>query len=157
LLVLMKLRMAVITELLLGKCGISSAHVSQIIITWVKMLAATLRAIIFWPSKKVIRQNLPKALEDCQHLCTTGGIENCIERPHNLKLKAIIWTNDRKHNTIHVIVGITPNGAISCQRHGVVGPLTRRLPGNSFFLYLVESNDLIKANKGFTIQEEYLP
>ena len=44
-LVLMKLHMTIITES--DIFGIS-AQVSQIINTWVKMLAATLRPLIFW-------------------------------------------------------------------------------------------------------------
>ena len=68
LLLLMTLRMVIITELLSGIFGISSAQVSQRINTCLKMLAATLHPLIFWPSKQMIRQHLPKALEDYQHV-----------------------------------------------------------------------------------------
>ena len=63
-LVLMKLRMVINTELLLDVFGISSAHVSQIINTWVKMLTATLCSLIFLLSKQMILQYLSKDLKD---------------------------------------------------------------------------------------------
>jgi len=101
LLVLMKMGMAIITELLSGIFGISSAQASQIINTWVKMLA-TLLPLIFWPSKQVIRQYLPKALEDHQHLqCTIGCIEIFIECPRDLKLQVFTLSDYyKKKNTI---------------------------------------------------------
>ena len=57
----------------------------RIINTWVKMLAATLRPLIFWPSKQVIRQHVQKAVENYQHLrCTISCTKMFIERPHYL-------------------------------------------------------------------------
>ena len=68
LLVLMKLCIVIITELLSDIFGISSVQFSPIINTWMKILAATLHPLIFWPSKLVICQHVPKALKDYQHL-----------------------------------------------------------------------------------------
>jgi len=61
------------------------------------MLGAILRPLIIWPSKQVICQHLPKALEDYQHLrCIMGCTENFIEHPRDLKLQAIT-RNDYKN------------------------------------------------------------
>jgi len=118
---------AIITESLSGIFEIVS---SQIIKIWVKMLAATLHPLMFWPSKQVIRKHLPKAPKDYQHLqCTIGCTENFTERLRELELQAFTWSDYK--NTRTFCVCITPNGAISfCHRHGVGRPLTRRSPGN---------------------------
>ena len=89
---LMKLRIGIITELLSGIFGISSAQISQIINIPVKMLTATLHStssdlLVIKTSDKSKSSN---ALEDYQYLqCTKCCIEILIERPRDLELHAI--------------------------------------------------------------------
>jgi len=91
--------MAIITELLSSIFGISPVQVSQIINTRVKMVAATLRPLIFRSSKQVIRQHL-KSLEDYQHLrCTIDCTLIFIEHPRDLELQAIKWSDYKKNTT----------------------------------------------------------
>ena len=157
----MKLWMAIITELRSGIFGISLTQVSQIINTWVKMLAAILRTLIFCPSKRVIRQHLPKALEDYQRLRRTiGCTEIVIEHPRDLELQAITWSDYKKYNTIEFRVGIIPNGAIKVfflSEAWDWRASDQKITRKSGFLYLVEANDLIMADRGFAIQEVLQP
>jgi len=91
--------------------------VAQIISTWVKMLAATLHPLIFWPSK-LVRQHLPKALKDYEHLrCNIDFIKIFIECHRELELQTITWSVYKKFKKkLKFLVGITPVGVFFCQR-----------------------------------------
>jgi len=103
LLVLMKLRLGVINELLADMFGISCTQVSQIFNTWIKMLAKELRPLLYWPSKESIREALPKSLAAYPKLrCTIDCTEVFIERPRDLKLQALTWSDYKKHNTFNL-------------------------------------------------------
>ena len=59
---LMKLKLGVINQLLADMFGVSLSVVSQILSTWIKFLADVLSPLIFWPSKDMVRDTLPKTL-----------------------------------------------------------------------------------------------
>lgn len=77
-----------------------------------------------------------------------------MERPSNLKARSSTWSNYKHHNTIKVLIGITPQGVVSfiseCWGGRVsdvhltecCGILKKLLPG-----------DIVLANRGFTIED----
>ena len=112
--VLLKLRTAVTNEMLADLFDISTGGASQVINTWVKFLACELKPLIFWPSKEAIRESLPKSLKHCTNLrCTIDFSEIFIDRPRNLEIQALTWSDYKKHNTVKFLVGIAPSGMIS--------------------------------------------
>ena len=113
-LVLLKLRTAVTNEMLADLFHISTGGASQVINTWVKFLACELKPLIFWPSKEAIRESLPKSLKHYTNLrCTIDCSEIFIDRPRNLEIQALTWSDYKKHNTVKFLVGIAPSGMIS--------------------------------------------
>ena len=93
---------------------------------------------------------------------TTTVIIDCfelqvlIERPTNLLVKAQTFSSYKHHNTVKVLIGITPQGSISFLSKAWggrtsdkfftenCGILNKRLPG-----------DLVMADRGFTIHERW--
>ena len=118
LMTLMKLKLGVINQLLADKFGvlISLSVVSQILNTWIKFLADELSPLIFWPSKDMVRDTLPKTLQGTKYMnlrCTIDCTEVFIERPRHLATQAITWSDYKHHNTVKFLVGIAPDGHIS--------------------------------------------
>jgi len=45
--------------------------------------------------------------------CDFGLLRNFVERPSNLQARAMTWSNYKHHNTIKVLLGITPQEVVS--------------------------------------------
>ena len=159
LLVLMKLRLALIHEDLADRFSISNGTVSSLVTTWVKTLSKFLRPLINWPQREYVQAQLPsKILKQYPYLraiidCT----EIYIERPRELLLQAHTWSDYKKSNTAKILVSITPRGAFNFISEAYGGRSSDKyIVHESGFLDLIEEYDQIMADNGFTIQEELL-
>ena len=155
---LLKLRTAVTSEMLAGLFDINTGGASQVINTWVKFLACELKPLIFWPSNEAIQESLPKSLKHYTNLsCTIDFSEIFIDRPRNLEIQALTWSDYKKHNTVKFLVGIAPSGMISFLPKAWGGRASdQHITRESGFLDLLEPTDLIVADRGFTIKEDLM-
>ncbi len=158
LLTLMKLRLGLLHQDLAQRFGLSNSTVSSIFSTWVKVLAATLKESIQMPPPEYIRPNLPHCFRRYPRL---RGILDCtevfIERPRDLKLQAMTWSDYKKHNTIKFLVVITPRGRIGFLSEAWGGRASdKHIVTKSGFLDTVEPYDLYMADRGFTIADDLL-
>ena len=158
-LVLMKLRTGATNDLLSSIFGISAGTCSQVINTWIKFLAKELKPFVFWPECESITRMLPAEL--CTKYpslrCTLDCTEIFIDRPRHLEIQALTWSDYKKHNTAKYLVGIAPNGMISFLSQGWGGRTSdKHIVQNSGFLDLVDPNDVILADRGFTIESDLL-
>lgn len=114
-LTLMKLRNALSNEILADLFGTSTSLVSIIFHTWVKYIARELSPIIYWPERESINQKLPANVKAAYPnlRCTIDCTEVFIERPRDLHLRALTWSDYKKNNTVKFLVGIAPDGMIS--------------------------------------------
>ncbi|XP_078591819.1 uncharacterized protein LOC144870920 [Branchiostoma floridae x Branchiostoma japonicum] len=158
-LVLMKIRLGVTNTLLCDIFGISEGLCSNIINTWIPMLASHLKSLIFWPAKEAILQHMPPALgkKYPQLRCTIDCTEIFIQRPRRLELQQLTWSDYKKHNTIKYLVGIAPNGTITFLSDGYGGRSSdKSITLDSGFLNKVDPGDVILADRGFTIAGDLL-
>lgn len=157
--VLMKLRLGLTNGFLADLFGIADSTCSQIINTWLKLLSHELQPLVFWPDKQLIIEALPLSLKEVYPnlRCTLDCTEVFIERPRQLELQALTWSDYKKHNTVKFLVAIAPNGMISFLSKAWGGRASDRLiVQESGFLDLVEAGDTILADRGFTIQNDLL-
>jgi hypothetical protein len=158
-LTLMKLRLDINIEFLADLFGVSKGTCSKIFNTWIKFLSQELRPLIFWPDKEIIRKLLPiSILKQYPKLrCTIDCTEIFIEKPRHLELQALTWSDYKQHNTIKVLVGIAPNGAITFLSKCYGGRMSdRQIVRESSFLDGIDPGDVILADRGFPIREELL-
>ena len=113
--VLMKLRLGLDHEFLASLFSISLSSCSDILCMWIKFLANTLRNLVFWPDKETVRKTMLASLsEQYPNLrCTLDCSETFIQRPRDLQMQTVTWSDYKHHNTVKYLVAIAPNGHIS--------------------------------------------
>ena len=125
-------------------------------------LLRILRFLVRWPDKENILRKLPSVFKHGVYSKSRVIIdctEMFIERARNLTLRATPWSSYKHHNTIKVLVGITPNSVISFVSRaffwGGGGSVSDKvITQRSGFLDLLERDDLILADRGFLIEED---
>ena len=158
-LTLMKLRLGLTNKFLSDLFGISPVMCSHIVNTWITFLARELHCLVFWPDKNQIRCFMPEPLRQKYPSlrCIIDCSETFIERPRDLKLQASTWSDYKKHNTLKYLIALTPDGLISFVSNAWGGCATDRyVVQKSGFLDLIEADDLIMADREFTIRDDLL-
>ncbi|XP_066920205.1 uncharacterized protein [Clytia hemisphaerica] len=158
-LVLMKLRIDSLQHDLAYRFGISIGKVSQIFITWIKLMSKELGVLIIWPSKEQIAKTLPKCFKKFHQYKKTRTIIDCTEvfteTPSSLESHCLLWSDYKHHCTIKFMVCITPNGSVSWISPAYGGRTTDvHIVRNSGFLKLLEPYDLVMADRGFKIKTD---
>ena len=80
-----------------------------------------------------------------------------INRPSNLLARAQTWSSYKHHNTVKVLIGITPQGTISYVSQAWGGRTSDKyLTENCGILNKLLPGDLVLADRGFTIAESVM-
>lgn len=117
-----------------------------------------LSPLIEWPSRKALQRSMPQCFNDSFGL-RTSVIRDCfevfIDRQTNLLARAQTYSNYKHYNTVKVLIGITPQGAISFVSEAWGGRTSDKfLTENCEFLAKLLPGDLVLADRGFTIHEQ---
>ncbi|KAJ0064526.1 hypothetical protein NL108_009496 [Boleophthalmus pectinirostris] len=157
LVILMKLRLGLTNKDIAFRFNITECDISNIFRSWLPVMSQTLKPLIKWPSKHAILRNMPKCFKPkyqrCR--CIINCTEICIDRPTNLTARAEKYLNYKSHNTVKYLVGMSPAGAITFLSKGWSGHVSdKKLAADSGFYDLLQVNDEILANRGFTIRDE---
>ena len=104
----------------------------------------------------MIYKYFPNSLKAYKNLrCTIDCTEVFIDRPRDLEIQALTWSDYKKHHTVKFLVGIAPNGMITCLSKAWGGRASdQHITKTSGFIDLIEPGDLILADRGFTIKED---
>ena len=159
LLVLMRLRLALLVHDLAFRFQISDTLVSSIFVTWMRLMRLELSHLVVWPAKDVIRANLPECFRIYypKVRCIIDCTEVNIETPSSLDTQAICWSDYKHHCTIKFLIAITPNGLISYVSSCYGGRATdKHITRDCSFLYLLEPTDQVMADRGFKIREDLM-
>ena len=105
-LTLMKLRLDLLQQGLAIRFDISTGKVSQIFITWIRLISHELGFLIIWPSRQEIRNTLPKCFQKFYPKCRT--IIDCTEifreTPSSQEAHYLLWSDYKHHATIKILV-----------------------------------------------------
>ncbi|XP_040062921.1 uncharacterized protein LOC120837546 [Ixodes scapularis] len=158
-LVLMRLRLGLLTQDLACRFGISACTVSVIFHSWLDVLAENLKKFIIWPSRRSIQTHRPRAFRDplFDHV---RGIIDCtevfIQRPTVMKARSQTFSSYKHHNTIRLLVVVSPSGAITFVSKAWGGRVSdKELTLHSGLLDMVEEGDVYLVDRGFRCEDMF--
>ena len=133
---------------------------SKIINTWIRFLAIEWKFLIQNPLKEIAVQHLPKKFRNAKYNKVRHIIdctEMSIETPKDPVLKAATWSDYKHHQTLKVLVSIMPCGLFNFVSGGWGGRSSDvAVTKESGFYDILEHDDHVMADKGFTIAEDLL-
>ena len=112
----------------LGYCfGVSTSTVSRMFLNTISVMHARLvPLLVVWPDREVLRASMSLSFwskfRKCA--CMIDCFEIFIERPSDLKARAQTYSTYKSHNTMKYLIGIIPQGTISCISKGWGGKVS---------------------------------
>ena len=113
--VLIKLRLNVPNLDLAYRFEVSLSTVSRVFKAWMEVLDVRLSPLISWPEREELWRTMPRCFQYTFSKATTIIIdcfEIYIDRPSNLLARAQTYSHYKSHNTVKVLIGITPQGSV---------------------------------------------
>ncbi|XP_065890698.1 uncharacterized protein [Dysidea avara] len=143
-----------------NRFDVSQATVSRITNTWINLMFHTLKSIEKFPPWHVVKKYMPDSFkkEYPNTRIIIDATEFAVERPSSLLSQACTFSAYKNKNTIKVLIGVTPSGAISFVSEAYEGSISdRKLVEVSGLLDKLEPGDEVMADKGFTIHDLLIP
>ena len=115
LMVLMRLRLSLLVADLSYQFKISNSTVTTVFFQWIEVLYSRLKFLVMWPSREILQHNMPQIFKETfsSTRCRRDCFEIFIERPYSFEARAQTHSNYKKHNTVKVLICISPCGTIS--------------------------------------------
>ena len=157
---LIKLKLDTPNQDLSYRFNVSLSTISRMFSAWMVALDVRLTPLIKWPEREDLWRTMPQCFKYAFGNKTTVIIdcfEVFINRPSNLLARAQTWSSYKHHNTIKVLIGITPQGTISYVSQSWGGRTSDKyLTVKSGILNKLLPGDLVLADHGFTIAESVM-
>ena len=157
LLIMMKIKLNLLNQDLAYRFNICASAVSKLLNAGLPAVAQKLSFLVRWPAKEDVVRTLPSVFKPSFKNCRViiDCTEVFCERARNLTLRAFTWSNYKHHNTLKILVGISPTGAVSFILKAFGGRASDKLiTQKSGFLNNLEYGDKVLADRGFLIEEE---
>ena len=156
-LVMMKIRLNCPNQDIAFRFDVSTATVSRLLLKWLITMDIRLNKLIVWPD----RESLQKTMPECFELAfgkKVAVILDCFEvfceRPSNLEARASTWSSYKHHNTVKVLLGITPQGSVSYVSETWGGRTSDKyLTEHCGILDNLLPGDVVLADRGFDISD----
>ena len=160
-LTLIKLKLNMPLKDLAFRFGVSLSTVSRdFLVAWMIALDVRLAPLVSWPDREDLCRTMPQCFQESFGKKVTVIIdcfEVFINRPSGLYAKAQTFFSYKNHNTVKVLIAITPQGTISFVSKAWGGRTSDKfLTENCGISKNILPGDLVLADRGFTIQESLM-
>lgn len=155
--VLAKLRLDSPLKDFVYKFDVSLATVSRVLLKWLTIMDVKLRPLIKWPDRETLWVSTP-ACYRASFGKKVAVILDCFEiftdRPSNLLTRASTWSSYKHHNTVKVLLGISPQGVVSYVSDAWGGRVSDKyLTEHCGILNHLLPGDVVLADRGFDISD----
>lgn len=137
----MKLKLDMPLKDLAFRIGVSLSTVSRVFSSWMIALDVRLSPVVSWPDREDLWRTMPQCFQDSFGKKVTVIIdcfEVFINRPSGLYARAQTFSSYKNHNTVKVLIGITPQGSISF--------VSKAWGGRTSDKFLTENCGILKNN-----------
>lgn len=136
--------------------GISQPTVSRCLTTWANYLYSVLASVAVWPSREAVQRRMPAVFKPDYASCRV--ILDCteirVQTPSSKVLNSMSYSHYKGCTTYKSLVGISPCGAVTFVSTLFTGSVSDKdICVRSGFIDLLDENDQVMADKGFTIQD----
>ena len=159
LLCLMKLRLGLTLQDLAHRFKVSLSTASSVLTSWVKGLSTVLRTLIFIPDKESLVNTKPQRFKNITQDIHSiiDATEIFIEIPKYPDNQKKTWSEYKHHNTLKVLISVTPNLFINFVSKAYKGAISeKKLTLKSQYLEKLPMYSTIMADKGFNIENKCL-
>ena len=157
-LTLMKLRLNLCRKDLAYRFNISKTTVTNYIEKFINIMHVRLpAALLVWPDREALVKTMPLSFRTNYPNCIT--ILDCFEVRcdicSNIVDKASCYSSYKACHICKYLIGMSPQGAINFASKGYGGRISDvQIVKESGLLDLIESGDVVMADRGFLIEEE---
>ena len=133
--ILMKLRLNVLFQDLAYRFEVFLTSVSRIFTSWIHAMDLRWSDFIYWPEKEQLWKTMPMCFQYTFGRKVTVIIdcfEVFIEKPTNLIARAQTFSLYKNHNTVKILIGITPQGTVSFVSEAWVGRTSDKFLNENF-------------------------
>nr|CAI5819440.1 unnamed protein product [Callosobruchus analis]CAI5826911.1 unnamed protein product [Callosobruchus analis] len=154
---MVKLRLNVPFRFIAHHFSVSEQTVYRIFFKVINIMYYRLKNFVIWPDRENLRLSMPTAFRDRfgDKVCVIiDCFEVFTEKSSNLEAKAATWSTYKHHNTVKILIGITPQGTISFVSDPYGGRISdKKLTEGCGILENLLPGDVILADRGFLIGE----
>lgn len=158
LLTLVKLKQNPGTGDLAYRFGVSQPLISTIFHAWLHALYKSIGGLVIWPPNDKEMQ-LPDVFNNHDFRkvkCIIDCTEIFIERPTALKARCQTYSSYKRHNTLKVLIGISPSGSVIFLSEIWGGRASdKKITTESGIMDKFLPGDVVMADRGFVMKEEF--